>query len=70
MQHLKVSVAVRPLKWSLGVKWLILILNRGFENSFSPYFALNVRDKLLVRYAVYRQNLLLSLLATNRRASL
>jgi len=22
MQHLKVSVAVRPLKWLLGVKWL------------------------------------------------
>ena len=22
MQHLKVSGAVRPLKWSLGVKWL------------------------------------------------
>ena len=23
MQHLEVSCAVRPLKWSLGVKWLI-----------------------------------------------
>ena len=23
MQHLKVSDAVRPLKWSLGVKWLM-----------------------------------------------
>ena len=23
MQHLEVSGAVRPLKWSLGVKWLI-----------------------------------------------
>ena len=23
MQHLKVSGAVRPLKWPLGVKWLI-----------------------------------------------
>ena len=22
MQHLKVSGAVRPIKWSLGVKWL------------------------------------------------
>jgi len=22
MQHLAVSEAVRPLKWSLGVKWL------------------------------------------------
>ena len=22
MQHLEVSVAVRPIKWSLGVKWL------------------------------------------------
>ena len=22
MQHLEVSCAVRPLKWSLGVKWL------------------------------------------------
>ena len=26
MQHLEVSCAVRPLKWSLGVKWLIVIL--------------------------------------------
>ena len=24
MQHLEVSGAVRPLKWSLGVKWLIM----------------------------------------------
>ena len=23
MQHLEVSGAVRPLKWTLGVKWLI-----------------------------------------------
>ena len=30
MQHLEVSCAVRPLKWSLGVKWLI--------RSFSPLF--------------------------------
>ena len=22
MQHLEVSAAVRPLKWSLGVRWL------------------------------------------------
>jgi len=22
MQHLEVSAAVRPVKWSLGVKWL------------------------------------------------
>ena len=25
MQHLEVSGAVRPLKWSLGVKWLMWI---------------------------------------------
>ena len=25
MQHLEVSGAVRPLKWSLGVKWLRFI---------------------------------------------
>ena len=24
MQHLEVSGAVRPLKWSLGVKWLFI----------------------------------------------
>ena len=23
MQHLEVNSAIRPLKWSLGVKWLI-----------------------------------------------
>jgi len=27
MQHLEVSGAVRPLKWSLGVKWLMSIYN-------------------------------------------
>ena len=27
MQHLKVSGAVRPLKWSLGVKWLITLFH-------------------------------------------
>jgi len=27
MQHLEVSGAVRPLKWSLGVKWLIFSLS-------------------------------------------
>ena len=26
MQHLEVSGAVRPLKWSLGVKWLKFVL--------------------------------------------
>jgi len=26
MQHLEVSGAVRPLKWSLGVKWLMVLL--------------------------------------------
>jgi len=25
MQHLEVSVAVRPLIWSLGVKWVICV---------------------------------------------
>ena len=25
MQHLEVSCAVRPLKWSLGVKWLRML---------------------------------------------
>jgi len=25
MQHLKVKGAVRPLKWSLGVKWLMVL---------------------------------------------
>ena len=28
MQHLEVSCAVRPLKWSLGVKWLMNIVFR------------------------------------------
>jgi len=27
MQHLKVSGAVRPLKWSLGVKWLSILVH-------------------------------------------
>jgi len=26
MQHLEVSCAVQPLKWSLGVKWLMKVL--------------------------------------------
>ena len=25
MQHMEVSGAVRPLKWSLGIKWLIIL---------------------------------------------
>ena len=33
MQHLGVSGAVRPLKWSLGVKWLIMNLVKGSANS-------------------------------------
>ena len=28
MQHLEVSGAVRPLKWSLGVKWITLVRKR------------------------------------------
>ena len=36
MHHLEVSAAVRPLKWSLGVKWLISkqaahIISKGFK---------------------------------------
>jgi len=27
MQHLEVSGAVRPLKWPLGFKWLIIYLD-------------------------------------------
>ena len=33
MQHLEVSGAVRPLKWSLGVKWLI---KNVFEKQSDP----------------------------------
>ena len=35
MQHLKVSGAVRPLKWSFGVKWLNTkrLIQRG-KNTF------------------------------------
>ena len=42
MQHLEVSGAVRPLKWSLGVKWLILsshpslVVPSGFFPSSFP----------------------------------
>jgi len=31
VQHLKVSGAVRPLKWSLGVKWLTRLWGRWCE---------------------------------------
>jgi len=30
MQHLEVRGAVRPLKWSLGVKWLIISVESYF----------------------------------------
>ena len=35
MQHLEVSGAVRPLKWSLGVKWLIpsSVLTAGVDSA-------------------------------------
>ena len=39
MHYLKVSGAVRPLKWSLGVKWLILLFhyNNGYTNAPQCY---------------------------------
>jgi len=41
MQHLEISCAVRPLKWSLGVKWLYSVLyyyqrSTRFGRSFHP----------------------------------
>jgi len=38
MQHLEVSGAVRPLKWSLGVKWL----NKSTAQRFYASSSLNV----------------------------
>ena len=36
MQHLEVSGAVRPLKWSLGVKWLIPLYNSKGKGKAVP----------------------------------
>ena len=37
MQHLEVSGAVRPLKWSLGVKWLISnFMKEGLKQAEHP----------------------------------
>jgi len=33
MQHLEVSSAVRPLKWSLSVKWLTRILPKAHSHT-------------------------------------
>jgi len=45
MQHLEVSGAIRPLKWSLGVKWLIKCLEtRNWRiNSLSSYENVNLK---------------------------
>jgi hypothetical protein len=37
MQHLKVSGAVRLLKWPLGVKWLTLALDVGWVVNTMPW---------------------------------
>ena len=39
MQHLEVSGAVRPLKWSLGVKWLIHMLVFLFDLHYAETLA-------------------------------
>jgi len=36
MQNLEVSCAVRPLKWSLGVKWLMFRWWAGVKSSDLP----------------------------------
>jgi len=55
MQHLKVSGAVRPLKWSLGFKWLIILTNESWRHvlqwqiiTISPHEA-NFPNFVLVR---------------------
>ena len=62
MQHLEVSVAVRPLKWSLGVKWLITHLKekKGFycdnmkdyrgRGSIFPFILNLLKTKLYLLY--------------------
>jgi len=38
MQHLEVSGAVRPLKWSLGVKWLTILSEiMSWKTKLWPY---------------------------------
>jgi len=37
MQHLEVSGAVRPLKWSLGVKWLVMFSLQVRPNDISKF---------------------------------
>ena len=44
MQHLEVSGAVRPLKWSLGVKWLIYVAVSSDRNM------INKKDVEILKY--------------------
>ena len=42
MQHLKVSGAVRPQKWSLGVKWLNYFLQPENDGRVTKIFETNL----------------------------
>jgi hypothetical protein len=41
MQRLEVNGAVRPLKWPLGVKWLIGLICRIFPKTFHEGFVVH-----------------------------
>ena len=54
MQHLEVSFAVRPLKWSLGVKWLIRLTFKKIQFLAEPYA---LRDSLKTGYNLFGNEL-------------
>ena len=47
MQHLEVSCAVRPLKWSLGVKWITQQLqaadDTGYFSEIDTSFTMEIK---------------------------
>ena len=50
MQHLEVSGAVRPLKWSLGVKWLIYKTLREYLRLAANFHHFRILSNLMADY--------------------
>ena len=48
MQRLEVSGAVRPLKWSLGVRWLISVALLGSDVTQKPRCIVTMETAVLL----------------------
>ena len=62
MQLLEVSGAVRPLKWSLGVKWLTLLCTQLLilYGEIIGIYCMSRKEQTNTHYVAGRRNFLLS----------